>query len=200
MHRLNPGEWLDLGTPGGALEWFWTGLTHVIFGWDHVLFLFLLLLWVQGWRNWIRILTGFTVGHSVVLVVGSQEAWASPRWIEAMIAFSLVVLIAELLKPERPSLGRRYPALVSTAFGCVHGLGFAGALSRWGVHSDWRPLLGFNLGVEAAQLLVLGVLVGVSRWVKIGGWERRVRERTLALYVLGGVLCLVGVLRLNGYG
>ena len=201
LHRLESGEWLTLGQVGGMLEWFWTGLTHVMFGWDHLLFLLLLLLWVQGWKNWVRVLTGFTVGHSVVLVIGSSNTWASSRWVEALIAFSLVVLIAELLKPTRMSLGRRFPALVSVAFGCVHGLGFAGALSGWGIHSDWKPLVGFNGGVEAAQLLILAGLVGFQQL-----WEKRgVREiggvwKIPVLRALGCCLVVVGVLRLKGWG
>lgn len=142
------------------------GVEHILLGIDHVLFVLGLLLLVGLQRRRLLLaITGFTLAHSITLAA-STLGWATlPQGpVEVCIALSIVLLAAELVN-ERPTLTRRLPGAVAFAFGLLHGFGFAGALQEIGVPPEraWVSLLGFNLGVEAGQLLVIAAagLVGL---------------------------------------
>jgi hydrogenase/urease accessory protein HupE len=141
------------------------GVEHILVGIDHVLFVLGLVLLV-GWRRRLLLaITGFTLAHSMTLAASTLGWAALPQGpVEACIALSIVLLAVELVN-ERPTLTRRLPGVVAFAFGLLHGFGFAGALQEIGVPPEraWVSLLGFNLGVEAGQLLVIAAagLVGL---------------------------------------
>ena len=164
---------------GGFL---FVGLRHMLMGWDHLAFVLALLLLVSGWRRLLVTITAFTVGHSVTLalaVTGRVVLPAAP--VEACIALSVLLLAVELTH-ERETLTRRFPWLVAGAFGLLHGLGFAGALTEIGLPADgllWA-LLSFNVGVELGQLAVAGAVLAGLRLVP------RLPVRALA-YGLGGL-------------
>lgn len=153
------------------------GVEHILVGIDHVLFVLGLVLLV-GWRRRLLLaITGFTLAHSLTLAASTLGWAALPQGpVEACIALSIVLLAVELVH-ERPTLTRRVPGVVAFAFGLLHGFGFAGALQEIGVAPDraWLSLLGFNLGVEAGQLLIIGAagLVGlvVSRLPQPPRWR-----------------------------
>lgn len=141
------------------------GIEHILLGFDHLLFVAGLLLLVRGRRLLLRTITGFTLGHSVTLscvVLGAASV--PPRLAELAIALSILVLATELARPEtaRRSLLRRFPPLMASVFGLLHGLGFAGALIEVGLPPNGVPLalFSFNVGIEVGQLLfVAAVLV-----------------------------------------
>jgi HupE / UreJ protein len=151
------------------------GATHLITGFDHVLFL-LCLLFVTGptarrlggdvaLRQLAGITTAFTVGHSVTLVAAALGWVVLPsRWVEVTIALSIVVAAA--LNVARPAGGgpRGGMALV---FGLVHGFGFSSVLAETGLPAGSRvlALLAFNVGIELAQLAVVGVAIGPLAWL-----------------------------------
>ena len=138
------------------------GLEHILTGFDHLLFVISLLLLVGFRRQLITTITAFTVAHSLTLAASALD-WLTLRSppVEATIALSIVMVCAEALR-ERQTLARRWPALVAFLFGLVHGLGFAGALKEIGLPQAHVSiaLLTFNLGVEAGQLLVVGLAWG----------------------------------------
>jgi len=132
------------------------GFEHILSGWDHLLFVLMLCLLARGWRL-VKLVTAFTVGHSVTLALAvlGLVAVAGPA-IEACIALSIVFLARQVLVPTG---GFAHGYLVVTAFGMLHGLGFAGALVEAGIPPDrlaWA-LLAFNLGVEAGQLVFVAL-------------------------------------------
>jgi len=159
---------LDLSAPaGGWADFLWLGVEHILTGLDHLLFLLALL--VNQRRAWsvVRIVTGFTVAHSVTLSLAALKLVGVPASIvEPAIAASIVWVAVENLL-VRGTEWRR--ALVAFLFGLVHGLGFAGALGELelGGGALLRALVGFNLGVELGQvacvLLVLPLIVLLSR-------------------------------------
>ena len=114
-------------------------------------------------RRLVATITAFTLAHSLTLAL-SALGWLTLRSppVEATIALSIVLVAGEALH-RRPTLSRRWPALVAFLFGLVHGLGFAGALKEIGLPEHHLPLalLTFNVGVELGQLAVVGV--GVAR-------------------------------------
>ncbi len=144
------------------------GIEHILLGIDHLLFIGALLLLVSGWRRLIGTATAFTLAHSITLAGATLGLiTAPPALIEALIALSIVLVAAEVirLRQGKSSLTTRRPWLIAFAFGLLHGFGFAGALSAVGLPPEAVPmaLLFFNLGVEAGQLLFIASLLLVTR-------------------------------------
>lgn len=163
------------------------GVEHILSGFDHLLFVIALLFLVGFNRRLLYTITAFTVAHSLTLAssaLGLLTLRSPP--VEATIALSIVLVAAEALN-ERPTLARRWPALVAFGFGLVHGLGFAGALRDIGLPDNHLPaaLLTFNLGVELGQLLVVGAAYLVYRHV--AARPRRNAARVPVLYAVGAV-------------
>lgn len=129
---------------------------------DHLLFLAALAACYRprDWRHGALVATAFTVGHSVTLALASLHVVTFPAAIvEFLIPCTIVIAAAEnmLQRTERPS-GLLRPALAAT-FGLIHGAGFANTLKDLFEGGVAMPLLGFNIGIELGQLLVLTVFV-----------------------------------------
>ena len=163
------------------------GIEHILSGIDHLLFVLSLLFLVGFRRQLLATITLFTVAHSLTLAASALGALTlrSPP-VEAVIALSIVLVCAEALS-QKDTLTRRWPGIVAFVFGLIHGLGFAGALKDIGLpeqHAN-MALLTFNLGVEAGQLLVIGlawlVLLATRRFV----WTASARR--VILYGIGSV-------------
>lgn len=169
--RILPGhpEFVVAAEPswtGIAASYAVIGVEHILFGIDHLLFLLALLFLVTGWRRLLATVTAFTLAHSVTLSVaalGWVEIPGPP--VEACIALSVVFVASEVLKRRagEERLSERRPWLVAFAFGLLHGLGFAGALSEVGLpeHAIPLALLFFNVGVELGQLLFIALVVSL---------------------------------------
>ena len=146
-------------------------------GADHVLFVLGLVLLLRNPRRLVGAVTAFTAGHSLTLALASLGALHLPaRPVEACIALSVLLLAVEL-RLDRDTLARRRPWLLAGLFGLVHGLGFAGALDEAGLPPDraLETLLGFNLGVEAAQLIIVVAALPIAAWTRSGAdWRRQV--------------------------
>ena len=136
------------------------GLDHVIFGYDHVLFVLGLLI-LLGARRVLPALTVFTLAHAVsITAVALGAAPPAGPATEAVIALSVAFVAVEAARRLRgeTSLGARLWPIVVFAVGLVHGLGFAGGLAAAGLPSEgfWTALLAFNIGVEAGQVAFAG--------------------------------------------
>jgi len=151
-----------------AAVYFTLGVEHILEGLDHLLFVLALLILTRGGWRLVRAITAFTVAHSVTLALATLGVVHVPqRPVEAAIALSIVILATEIVHgwQGRVGLTLRRPWIVAFAFGLLHGLGFAGALSAIGLPEGRIPLalLFFNLGVEAGQLLfVAAILAAVA--------------------------------------
>lgn len=164
-----------------AGAYFGLGIEHILFGFDHLLFVLALLFVVRNWGRLVATVTAFTVAHSLTLAAATLGWVHVPRQpVEAAIALSIVFVAADVLRAGKDSLTRRAPWIVAFAFGLLHGLGFAGALSAVGVpeHAVPLALLFFNLGVEAGQLAFIAS-VFVLLWLLK---SRRVRHSLMADY------------------
>lgn len=131
------------------------GIHHILIGPDHILFLVGLLLLGGTWLALVRIVTAFTLGHSLTLSLAALNIVIPPaRLIEPAIALSIVFVGADNL--VRGS-GRDLRAWVALIFGLVHGFGFANVLREFGLPAQalgWS-LFSFNVGVEIGQLAVV---------------------------------------------
>jgi hypothetical protein len=139
------------------------GFRHIvdISAMDHILFL-LALAAIYRWRDWrdaLWVVSAFTVGHSTTLVLAvTGTLTISSQLVEFLIPLTIVVACAEnLLVRDRAAAlwGGRYRAALAAIFGLVHGAGFATYLRSLFVDHIAVPLLGFNIGIEAGQIVVL---------------------------------------------
>ena len=176
------------------------GVQHLLQGYDHLAFLLALVLplrlrfgraqpinaldsagHVQAdtrgvWLALLRTVTAFTLGHSITLILASF-GWlqASPLWVEPVIALSIAVTALLNLRP----VAWVRTDVLALAFGLIHGFGFAGLLQEAGAPTGLLPwaLAGFNLGVEAGQLLAVGAWVVAAQMVMAKPWYHRVVVR-----------------------
>ncbi|MEM8631474.1 MAG: HupE/UreJ family protein [Pseudomonadota bacterium] len=188
---------------GVAATYLPLGVDHILFGFDHLCFVLALLFLVQDTRRLIWAITAFTVAHSITLVLASLGHVSVPGApVEALIALSIVLIAAEALAARRGELSPTAlrPWKVSFAFGLLHGLGFAGALTDTGLPADAIPaaLLFFNIGVEIGQLIFVAMVLSlcwVVRRVSLSAYTGGV---TAALYVVGSIAAFWTIERVAG--
>lgn len=164
----------------GFLAMFRLGMRHIAEGYDHLLFLLLLVMvaplvsvrqrWdhAGGWRFgcWrvIKVVTSFTIGHSLTLVICSF-GWVqfSSRWVEVAIAVSILISALHTIRP----LFFQREVWVAGGFGLIHGMAFSNTLRSLALENTqllWS-LLGFNLGIEAVQLGLVALVAPVLFWL-----------------------------------
>ena len=153
-------------TPAGAIGFLPLGIQHILEGWDHLLFLLALVLPGGSLGNLVRIVTAFTIAHSLTLgaaALGLVTIPAAP--VEVLIALSIGWVAAENLARVKP-MSRRWA--VAFAFGLIHGFGFANVLRDIGLPRDalLSSLLWFNVGIEFGQLVVVLLLVPALAWLR----------------------------------
>jgi hydrogenase/urease accessory protein HupE len=166
------------------------GVEHIWTGYDHLLFLFGLLLVCRTLRSVAAIITCFTLAHSLTLAVATL-GWLdlSARFVEPAIAASIVFVGVENLL--RGGDEPRWRWALTFAFGLIHGFGFASVLRELGVgaagHGLAAPLFTFNLGVELGQLAVaVAVLQLLHRLRRHDLFLRRAVPALSALVALAG--------------
>lgn len=147
-----------------AGTYFRLGVEHILFGFDHLLFVLCLLMLVNDPKRLLGAITAFTLAHSITLA-GTTFGWLrlAIAPVEACIALSIALVAAEIIKvrPGQRSTVQRLPWVASFGFGLLHGFGFASALSDIGIPEDAVPfaLLFFNLGVEAGQIAFVCIVL-----------------------------------------
>jgi hydrogenase/urease accessory protein HupE len=162
-------ETVDAGSASsiaaGRSSSFWSflklGLEHILTGYDHLLFLFGLLLACRRFSTAVRIITCFTLAHSLTLALAALDVVSLPgRVVEPLIAASIVFVgVENIVRQDEPA----WRWALTFVLGLVHGFGFAGALKQAGLGAGGAALLGplfsFNLGVELGQVTVAALLL-----------------------------------------
>jgi hydrogenase/urease accessory protein HupE len=156
--RVDTGTPIAGATREGLGAFFVLGIEHILTGYDHLVFLFGLVLIGGRPRALIKAITAFTLAHSVSLAVATLGVWTpSPRFVEPAIALSIAYVGVENFLIKDPEKRWR----ITLPFGFVHGFGFAAALVERHLPRARLPLalFGFNSGVEAGQLAVLALVL-----------------------------------------
>ncbi|WFU18665.1 HupE/UreJ family protein [Bradyrhizobium sp. CB3481] len=170
----------------GWFDFIKVGVEHIITGYDHLLFLVALLATAQGIWSVVRIVTAFTLAHSVTLSIATLNILTIPGYIiEPLIAASIVWVALENLLVSEPDR-RRW--IWSFVFGLVHGFGFASALGELGLKGSAivRALVGFNVGVEIGQLIFVAVFLPALAMLKRGrGASLTPRITSIAVAIAG---------------
>ncbi len=132
------------------------GVEHILTGYDHILFLVSLLLVNTGVRSILKIVTAFTISHSVTLSLAVLNIVSLPsQFVECAIALTIIYVAAENLWKKQ--FNHRWG--LTFGFGLIHGLGFAGILSEIQIPRSnlVMSLLSFNLGVEIGQIFAITI-------------------------------------------
>lgn len=196
---------LTLGGPkaSAAKQYLGIGVEHILYGWDHLLFVIGLTLLVAR-RQILGVATAFTLAHSITLALAALGGLTLPsRPVEILIAASIVLLAIEILNKAkgRPSLGARKPYLISFLIGLIHGCGFAGALSAIGLPkgTELLALLLFNVGVELGQFAIIALAVTALLVIGKFGLKYLRRTELIASYAIAAIAMFWVIERLAGY-
>ena len=167
-------------------EFLLLGIMHIATGYDHILFLLGLLMVGGSFKSALKIITSFTVAHSITLALATMNLInIPPRIIEPLIAVSIIYVGVENI--VRRDMDKRW--LLAFGFGLVHGCGFASALRDLGIGSNGSsivvPLFSFNLGVEICQMTIAALFLPVI-------WKLRERPQFVQRFVPAGS-CLIAL-------
>lgn len=178
----------DSGVASGGRSFFLLGIEHILGGWDHLLFLLALLLPGRGFWQIAKIITAFTLGHSVTLALAVYDVVELPaRLIEALIALSIAIVAAHsMIWRER---GMAWQWVIALTFGLVHGFGFATVLRDLDLSGQetLRALFGFNVGVEAGQAIAIAASMPLLLWVGRQSWKARATRTMLSAVLITGL-------------
>lgn len=184
LTRVLPPDQLDWQVPKApgwqavAIGYLRLGINHIWTGIDHLLFVTGLLILAGTMRRVLLAITGFTIAHSITLSLSALNLVVLPEPpVEACIALSILFLAREIASPFPDGLAGRFPIMVSSSFGLLHGFGFAAALREVGLPTKELAvgLLCFNLGVEIGQIVfilsIVALAVIVRRAIAMGGLD-----------------------------
>jgi len=204
---LSPSEsrWqvpTERSTAAVAREYSILGIEHILIGWDHLLFLLCLLLITGTLKRTLITISGFTLAHSLTLVLTTLGVIRLPiAPVEALIALSILFLAAEIIRDRRDTLAWRYPVAVSSMFGLIHGFGFAAVLQDIGLPQTelGSALLFFNIGVEIGQVLFVGAVM--TLFALLRRWQRfpLLRAQQLMIYGVGSLAAFWTLHRVAGF-
>ncbi len=174
----------------GWKSFFSLGIHHILGGYDHLLFLFSLLIARQSFKQYAATITAFTVAHSLTLTL-TVLGWIDvPGWIvEPLIALSICYVAVDNI--IRKKVSRRW--ILTFFFGLVHGMGFADILKGMNIPSNQLAvnLISFNLGIEAVQLAIVAVLLPLLVLLRRSRHDRKVMLAGSAAALLFGGIWLV---------
>ncbi|NPA66690.1 MAG: HupE/UreJ family protein [Epsilonproteobacteria bacterium] len=138
-------------------EYISLGISHILSGYDHLLFILSMVLLAKNMKVLLLAVTGFTVAHSITLALAVFDLITIPvRFVESMIALSIIFLARELLITKY-TLTKKHLEYIAFIFGFLHGMGFSTALKEIGLPQEdiAVSLFSFNIGIELGQILFI---------------------------------------------
>jgi hypothetical protein len=189
---------------GGYLQYVGLGASHMLTGYDHLLFLFGVVFFLASFRDVVKFVTVFTLGHSLTLVFATllQITW-NYFLVDAIIAVSVMVKAFDNNGGFQKHFQMASPNLLWMVFGfgLLHGFGLSTRLQQLPLGDDTTAMLGrilsFNVGVELGQIAALVVMVGaLSLWRHRPSFQRFSYAANLALFYAGVYLLFM---QLHGY-
>jgi hypothetical protein len=200
-HGISEGDRHDM-VEGGYLKFIELGASHMVTGYDHLLFLLGVVFYLTKFRDVAKFVTAFTVGHSITLIFATfMGITANYFLVDAVIALTVVYKGFDNLGGFKKVFGIESPSLVGMVFcfGLIHGFGLSTRLQQLALGDDGLLLriLSFNLGVELGQIAALVVMLGVlNLWRRSPSFKRFSKAVNVGLILAGLGLF---VFQLNGY-
>lgn len=189
---------------GGYIQYMWLGASHMLTGYDHLLFLLGVVFLLSTFKDIVKFVTVFTIGHCITLIFATYFKITWNFWlVDAIIAVSVIYKGFDNNNGFQRHFNMASPNLLKMvfAFGLLHGFGLSTRLQQLPlgddpVHMIFR-ILSFNVGVELGQIVALAVMVAVlSLWRKTVHFERFSYTANLGLILAGIYLLFV---QLHGY-
>lgn len=189
-HGVSPGD-QEILNNGGLLSYLLVGAKHMVTGYDHLLFLAGVIFYLSGFRDIIRFITVFTIGHSITLTgatyLGIQ---ANEHLVDAVIALSVLYKGFENLGGFEKILKMRAPNLLLMVFffGLIHGFGLSTRLQSFdmGTTQFLAKILSFNVGVELGQVAALIPIVFlITRWQNKNSYQAFYKAANTYLVIAG---------------
>jgi hypothetical protein len=187
---------------GGNLEYLKLGATHMLTGYDHLLFLLGVIFFLTKFRDIVKFITAFTIGHCITLVFATLlHIQANYYLVDAVIALTVCYKAFDNLDGFKKYIGIQSPSLLGAVFlfGLIHGFGLSTRLQQLPLGQEGLVLriLSFNLGVELGQIAALS-----GMWILLTGW-RKTASFTKFSNVANAALMFAGLLlllmQLHGY-
>ncbi|MFD0717305.1 HupE/UreJ family protein [Paenibacillus sp. GCM10027626] len=172
---------------GGWKSFFELGMHHILSGYDHLLFLFSLLIARQSFKQYAALITSFTIAHSLTLTLTVLDIIDVPGWIvEPAIALSICyVAIDNMIRKQM-----NYRWVITFLFGLIHGMGFADILKEMEIPRQNLAvnLISFNLGIEAVQLIIVALILPPLYWLNRWKYAKPVlMTGSAAAFMFGGI-------------
>lgn len=160
---------------GGYLKYVWLGCTHMLTGYDHLLFIFGVIFFLATFKDIVRFISVFTLGHCITLVFATFfKITANYYLIDAVIALSVMYKGFENIDGFKKYFQWQPPSLLTMvfAFGLIHGFGLSTRLQQLPLGDDKLSMLfrilSFNVGVEVGQIIALTIMLFILK-----GWRSR---------------------------
>ncbi|MGH1470315.1 MAG: HupE/UreJ family protein [Cellvibrionaceae bacterium] len=186
----------------GYFEYVRLGATHMLTGYDHLLFLFGVIFFLTRFLDILKFITAFTIGHCITLIFATiYSIQANYYLVDAVIALTVCYKAFDNLDGFKKYLNTNAPNLIWMvfAFGLIHGFGLSTRLQQLPLGEDGIVLriLAFNVGVEVGQVLALTVMLFLLMgWRKTQSFGRFSNAANVSLMIVGGLLLLM---QLHGY-
>lgn len=178
------------------------GASHMVTGYDHLLFLFGVIFFLTKFKDIVKFITAFTIGHSITLIFATlYHIQANYFLVDAVIALTVMYKAFDNLDGFKKYLNVKAPNLLWMvfAFGLIHGFGLSTRLQMLPLAEDGLVLriLAFNVGVELGQIAALSIMLFLlSGWRKTASFFKFSKAANAGLMFLGFMLLLM---QLHGY-
>ncbi len=188
---------------GGLLQYVWLGATHMLTGYDHLLFIFGVIFVLSGAKDVLKYITVFTIGHSITLIFATLYGITANYFlIDAVIALSVTYKGFDNVDGFRKYLGTSPPVILYMilAFGLIHGFGLSTRLQQLPLGDSTgliARILSFNVGVELGQIVALCImLVLIAGWRKSASFNLFSKVSNYGLIAAGAALF---IMQIHGY-
>lgn len=157
---------------GGNLRYLWIGASHMLSGYDHLLFVFGVIFFLTKIKEVVKYITAFTLGHSATLIFATFNGIQVNYFlIDAVIALSVCYIAFANLDGFKKYLDIKAPnmLLMIASLGLIHGLGLSTRLQQLPLSEDelLMNIISFNIGIEAGQILALSIML-----LLLAGWRK----------------------------
>lgn len=187
---------------GGNLRYIYIGMTHMLSGYDHLLFVFGIIFFLTGFRDIVKYISAFTIGHSITLIWATFNAIQVNYFlIDAVIALSVCYIAFQNLDGLKKYFNVEAPNMLAMIFGLglIHGLGLSTRLQQLPLNEDQLLLniISFNIGIEVGQVLALALMLLLMTLLRKRKTFSAISKIANVTLVFAG--CLLFLMQLHGY-
>lgn len=200
-HGMSEAEKIAI-VEGGNFRYLWIGATHMLSGYDHLLFVFGIIFFLTKLKDIVKYITAFTLGHSATLIIATFNGIQVNYYlIDAVIALSVCYIAFANLDGFKKYLDIKQPNLLVmiSALGLIHGLGLSTRLQQLPLSEDHllMNIISFNVGIEVGQIVALAVML-----LLLAGWRKAASFKTFSLISNYGLIfagLYLFLMQMHGY-